>query len=129
MQGGLPVEWCVGMAAMGPPPPGAPGPDFMASLVQLSCARCGLSGPLPAWNATSSLQDLLLPHNALSGDFPPTWAGAGIKTLDLGYNHFAALPNATALTGMPGLQALRMPGNQLSGTLPAGGCHAGCLCI
>ena len=109
-QGNLPNEW----GTCGWPN------TCMSGLKNLTCAACGLSGPLPPGWQWMSLHTLVLPRNRISGGLPDSWVQLpGLSYVDLSFNQLTAVPHNSYFSTV-NIQVAYLQGNALNGSLPIG---------
>lgn len=91
-----------------------------AQLTNLSCMSCNLVGQLPDFlGKFSSLQNLRLSSNNLSGPIPASFKGLNLVNLWLNDQKGGGLTGTIDVLGdMLSLQSLWLHGNQFSGTIP-----------
>ncbi|VAI26492.1 unnamed protein product [Triticum turgidum subsp. durum] len=78
----------------------------LKSLATLSLPSNALAGTIAGVDACVGLQELSLPFNSFSGEIPDLSPLTGLRTLNLSSNAFSGSFPWSALTAMPGLQAL-----------------------
>lgn len=67
--------------------------------------------------AISSLREIYLNNNTLTGNFPESFAGMGLSEIDVEGNMMSGDP-FPVLTGIPNLSRLRISANDFDGSLP-----------
>ncbi|XP_020585868.1 receptor-like protein 12 [Phalaenopsis equestris] len=91
----------------------------LTQLMNLDLSSNNLSGPIPAFHPSSSLPDILLPQNLISGSIATAYRGRGLQNLtklDLHDNSLSG-PIPETLFNLPQLQTLLLRQNLLSGQL------------
>ncbi|XP_010557995.1 PREDICTED: receptor-like kinase TMK3 isoform X2 [Tarenaya hassleriana] len=91
-----------------------------SQLSNLSCMSCNLVGPLPGFLGNmSSLTNLRLSDNSLSGEIPPSFGQSQLRTLSLNNQRSGGLTGSIdVLTLISSLEVLWLQGNQFSGPIP-----------
>ncbi|KAJ4823742.1 hypothetical protein Tsubulata_005561 [Turnera subulata] len=91
-----------------------------AQLTNLSCTSCNLVGPLPDFLSNlTSLQNLRLSGNSLSGQIPASYKGMPLQNLWLNNQKGGGFTGSIdVLTTMESLNVLWIHGNQFTGTIP-----------
>ncbi|XP_021892498.1 receptor protein kinase TMK1-like [Carica papaya] len=91
-----------------------------AQLTNLSCMSCNLVGPLPDFLGNlSSLTNLRLSRNSLSGEIPASFTGMGLQTLWLNDQSGGGLSGSIdVVTTMESLEVLWLHGNKFTGKIP-----------
>lgn len=91
-----------------------------AQLTNLSCMSCNLVGPLPDFlGSLSSLQNVRLSGNSLSGEIPASYKGMSLQNLWLNNQKGGGCTGTIdVLTTMESLNVLWIHGNQFTGTIP-----------
>ncbi|KAF3442744.1 hypothetical protein FNV43_RR16661 [Rhamnella rubrinervis] len=91
-----------------------------AQILNITCVRCNLVGPLPDFlGSLSSLSVLLLSGNSLSGEIPASFNGTVLKMLWLNDQIGGGMTGPIdVLTTMESLTELWLHGNQFTGTIP-----------
>lgn len=128
-QGTLPLNWLDRSV-------GAPGPWMQ--LTHFACAKCGLSGPLPAWGSSSQclspdgLQFFDVSFNNLTGPVPASFDSNGnLQVFNVSNNQLSGtfLASALCVGGFMQMQQLRMAHNNFT-AIPNGGrgADAGATC-
>lgn len=91
-----------------------------AQLSEFSCCSCNLAGPLPDYLGTmSSLTNLRLSGNSLSGEIPSTLSGLGLQSLWLNEQRGGGMTGPIDVVAtMESLTVLWLHGNQFTGPIP-----------
>lgn len=91
-----------------------------AQLTNLSCMYCNLVGPLPSFLGNfSSLSNLKLSMNNLSGEIPDTFSRMNLQTLWLNNQNGGGFTGTIdVVTTMESLTSLWLHGNQFTGRIP-----------
>lgn len=91
-----------------------------AALVNLTCTKCGLVGPIPDFlGSLSNLNVLQLSYNNLTGMIPSSFAGSNIKVLWLNNQLSSGLTGPIdVITQMPFLTDVWLHGNSFTGPIP-----------
>lgn len=91
-----------------------------ANLINFTAMNSGVSGSIPSFfGEMVSLQSLRLSYNNLVGGIPASFAGSGIKELQLNNQKTAKLSGGISVLGlMPQLKGVLLQSNNFTGDIP-----------
>ncbi|PON78677.1 LRR domain containing protein [Parasponia andersonii] len=90
-----------------------------SSLVTLNLGSSNVVGSIPdIFDFLPNLQDLMLSHNYLTGSLPPSFAGTGIRSLQLNNQKWQLSGPINVLSNMTQLHQVWLSGNWFNGSIP-----------